>query len=47
MENKSEGNAATSELVSNNNSVKRTYIPDLEDEDIEEDHESLLLLLRS
>ena len=41
MENKSEGNAATSELVSNNNSVKRTYIPDLEDEDIEEDHESL------
>jgi hypothetical protein len=31
----------SSELVRNNNRVKRTYVPDLKDEDIEEDHESL------
>jgi len=40
MENKSEGNVATSELVRNSH-VKRTFVPDLKDEDIEEDYESL------
>jgi hypothetical protein len=40
MENKSEGNVATSELV-RNSPVKRTFVPDLKDEDIEEDYESL------
>lgn len=41
MEKKSEAAVATNELVRNNNRVRRTYVPDLKDEDIEEDHESL------
>jgi hypothetical protein len=41
MENKSEEDVATNELVRNSNPVKRTYVPDLKDEDIEEDYDSL------
>lgn len=41
MENKSEVDVAATELVRNSNPVKRTRVPDLNDEDIEEDYESL------
>jgi hypothetical protein len=41
MENKSEEDVSASELVRNSNPVKRTRIPDVNDEDIEEDYESL------
>jgi hypothetical protein len=41
MENKSEEDVAAKELVRNSNPVKRTRVPDLNDEDIEEDYESL------
>lgn len=41
MENKSEEDVTTNELGRNSNPVKRSYVPDLNDEDIEEDYESL------
>lgn len=41
MENKSEADVGANELVRNSKPVKRTHVPDLNDEDIEEDYESL------
>ncbi|XP_069678342.1 uncharacterized protein [Periplaneta americana] len=41
MEDKSENDITGNDLVRNNSPGKRTYIPDLKDEDLEEDHESL------
>jgi hypothetical protein len=40
MENKGVEDVSTNEVV-RNSSVKRTYVPDLKDEDLEEDYESL------